>query len=63
VLAEQEFSGLLDDRQALGPVVNDVDRDLGDLSGAGAGRVEGAAEVGEDWRAWAARSPGPTRLP
>jgi hypothetical protein len=48
VLAEQVFSGLLDDRQALGPVVNDVDRDLGNVSGAGAGGVEGAAEVGED---------------
>ena len=28
VLAEQVLSGLLDDRQVLGPVVNDVDRDL-----------------------------------
>src|SRR5205823_4400199 len=44
----QVFSGLLDDRQALRPLVNDVDRDLGDLSGASAGGVEGAAEVGED---------------
>jgi hypothetical protein len=37
VLAEQVLSGPLDDRQVLGPVVNDVDRDLGDLIGAGAG--------------------------
>jgi hypothetical protein len=46
VLAEQELSGPLDDRQVLGPVVDDVDRDLGDLFGAGAGGGQGATEVG-----------------
>jgi hypothetical protein len=40
------LSGTLDDRQVLGPVVNDVDRDLGDLFEAGAGGGQGTAEVG-----------------
>ena len=48
MVAEQAYPGLLDDRQVLAPVVHEVDRDLGDLSGDGAGRVEGAAEVGVD---------------
>ena len=46
VLPEQVLSGPLDDRQVFGPVVNDVDGDLGDLIGAGAGGGQGAAEVG-----------------
>jgi hypothetical protein len=48
VVAEQAYPGLLDDRQVLAPVVNDVDRDLGDVFGAGTGGGEGAAEVGVD---------------
>ena len=63
MLAEQAYPGLLDDRQVLAPVVNDVDRDLGDLIGAGAGGGEGAAEVGVDLAGLGGQVAGPTRLP
>ena len=63
VLAEQVLSGSLDDRQVFVPVVNDVDRDLGDLIGAGASGGQCTAEVGVYLAGLAARSPGPMRLP
>jgi hypothetical protein len=43
VVSEQRDPGRLDDRQVLGAVVDDVERDLGDLPGAGTDRGEGHA--------------------
>src|SRR5262249_47912445 len=47
VIAKQPHPGLFDHWQVLGPVMNDIDRDLGDLPGAGTGGRQGAAEIGE----------------
>jgi hypothetical protein len=43
VIAEQAQPGLFDHWQVLGPVMCDIDRDLGNLPGAGAG--SGAAPL------------------
>ena len=47
VVAEQAQPGLFDHSQVLGPVVNDIDRDLGDLLRGSTGSGEGLAKVGE----------------
>ena len=47
VIAEQRLPGLFGRWQVRGPVVNDIDRDLGDLPGARIAGSEGAAEISE----------------